>query len=163
MYAVISALWHEVWHIIAYRFYAGGSYSLRGNCYGISLSTELISYKKEMIIALAGPLASLTAFMLFLAVTPFYFNKTVLFFCMSNFALFCINALPVYPLDCGRALLCFLSLKTDPMRAVKLIKVLSYIFLLPVCFLSVIIFLKTGYNLSLLIICLVIMIGVKDL
>ena len=57
-------------------------------------------------------------------------------------------------------------MRYEPSRAALATKIISFIFLLPLSVFSVIILVKTGYNLSLMIICIylaILLIGVKDI
>ena len=109
-------------------------------------------------------MASLVAFFIFL---PFAFKNEYTMFCtFSNLIIFIINILPVFPLDGGSALYFFMCQKTLPSAASKITKCITVIFLLPLFVLSVIILIKTGYNLSLMLICLylfVLSLGVKNI
>lgn len=167
LYAVLCALWHECWHIIVLRIMGAGSCAVSFRQYGISLKTGVLSYSREAAAALAGPAASLAAAVVFAAVSRYAaFTETTVFLTFSNFALFAVNILPVYPLDGGRALHCLLCLKLNIAAAVRVTRIISVIFLLPLAVFSVIILIRTGYNLSLVIICIylaILLIGVKDI
>lgn len=167
LFAVLSALWHELWHIIVVHLLGGGTRSLTLNGYGISLKTDQLSYRQEAIVALAGPLSSLFAFFAFAVTAHFFiFTENTVFLTFSNLAVFAVNILPIYPLDGGRALHCFLCMRLNITNAGTVTKIISVIFLLPMAAFSVIILIRTGYNLSLIIICIylaILLIGVKDI
>ena len=148
--SVLAASLHELSHIIALRAVDKSVHSLRLGSGGFSLRTGLIGYKSEAIVCAAGPIMS---FVLFFVFRFFKNNQTLAFFSGANLALFALNSLPVYPLDCGRVLLCLLSMRLERKTALLIIRIISFIFLLPLCVLSVIIFIRSGFNLSLLIIC----------
>lgn len=154
LYSVLFALWHELWHVIILKLNKR-EFVFYTRSHGLELKTGLLSYRDDMTVALAGPVSSLL-----LGACLFPFNKL---FCVCNLAIGILNLLPIWPLDGARALLSILSIRTDRCKATRIIRILSYIFLLPLCLLSVIILIKTGYNLSLLIVCVFLMIGVKDL
>lgn len=154
-YTVIFALLHELAHILTILFFKNRMFSFKGKALGFSITTNALGYKQEAAVCLAGPLFSLFCFVLFAVLS--YFNhmpRQLVFIAACNLSLFLINILPLYPLDGGRALFCLLSLKFQQHRAYIIIKIISYIFLLPLCILSVIILVETGYNLSLIIICI---------
>lgn len=160
----VFSLWHEAWHIIALRIVGAKIKKLSATGIGINLSTTALGYKDEFFVTIAGPIASLIMFLCFL---PLFFKNEYTMFCaFSNLIIFIINILPVYPLDGGRALYLFFSMKLLPHTAAIITKCISLIFLLPLFVLSVIILIKTGYNLSLMIISvylLVLFLGVKNL
>lgn len=151
VYSVLSALFHELAHIIALWVLGKRIRSLSAVGRGLALSTELLGYRDEAIVCISGPLSSLL-----LGIVCFFAGFYQLAF--ANFALFLLNALPIYPLDSGRALFCLLSLKLDRKAAAWMIRAVSFIFLLPLSVLSVIIFIRSGFNLSLLIICIYLLI-----
>ena len=155
VFAVISALCHEAGHILTAKLLNLDNARIYSKMYGISLKTKALSYRDEIKIALAGPLVSFCLFIIFsILFDIFRENKYLLYAAFSNFALFTLNILPLYPLDGGRALYCFLCLKINADKVRIIIKTVSFLFLLPLGILSVIIFLRSGFNLSLLIICL---------
>lgn len=161
---VLFSLWHEMWHIIVLKAVGSKIKNLSAIGVGISLKSGMLSYRQELAVALAGPLASFFMFIVFL---PFALkNEYTMFCCFCNLIIFLINILPVFPLDGGRALYFFMCQRFMPESASKITKALTVIFLLPLFVLSVIILIKTGYNLSLLLICLylfVLFLGVKNI
>ena len=162
--AVAFSFLHECGHILMLSVCHGRIRTLKMHSRGIGLETNVLSYKNELLVSLAGPVVSLILFLCFL---PFFKKSPMLLFCcFSNLIIFTLNILPIYPLDGGRVLFCILCKKTELPTALKIIKAVSFLFLLPLCLFSVIILLETGYNLSLLIISvylLSMLIGVKNL
>ncbi len=155
LYTAACALWHELAHIAAVKIAGGALRSFSVRRFGMGIKTDALSYRAEAGVALAGPLASLLAAGVFMVTARcFCFNETTVFLFFSNLALFCLNILPIFPLDGGRALRAILLSRISYGRAMAVSKAISVIFLLPLCTLSVIILVKTGYNLSLLIICI---------
>lgn len=161
---VLFSLWHEIWHIIVLRAVGGKIKGLFAMGVGIKLNPGMLGYKEEMAVALAGPVASFFMFIIFL---PFALKNEYTMFCtFCNLIIFIINILPVFPLDGGRVLYFFICQRFLPTTASKITKTVTVIFLLPLFVLSVIILIKTGYNLSLMLICLylsVLFLGVKNI
>ncbi len=161
---VLFSLWHELWHIIVLKIVGGKIKGLSAIGVGIKLSSNMLSYRQELAVALAGPVASFFMSLIFL---PFALKNEYAMFCaFSNLVIFAINILPIFPLDGGRALYFLLCNKLMPSSASKITKCVTVIFLLPLSVLSVIILIKTGYNLSLMLICLyllVLFLGVKNI
>ncbi len=164
LYAVIFSFLHEIAHILALKLVRGRVRGLHTGAVGVGLDTSSLSYSGELVVAIAGPAMSLFLFFCFL---PFASKSPVHFFCcFSNLIIFTLNILPVYPLDGGRVLYCLLCKKIQLSTAVKITKAVSFLFLLPLLFISVIILFETGYNMSLLIISIYLLsmlIGVKNL
>ena len=164
LYAVIFSVLHEISHIVTLKIMRGSVRSLHTGAVGVGLDTSGLSYSAELFVALSGPLMSLILFICFL---PFAQKSPMLFFCcISNLIIFTLNILPVYPIDGGRVLYCLLCKKIQLSTAALITKAVSFLFLLPLSVLSVIILCNTGYNMSLLIISiylLLMLIGVKNL
>lgn len=162
--AVFFSLLHELCHIVCLWVVGGNVKSLRARGFSMALDTSFLNYSQECAVALSGPFLSL---LLFFAFLPFYkINESIFFCCFCNLAIFCVNILPIYPLDGGRALYCFLCKKYSLGTSNVIMRVISCIFLLPLLILSVIILFRTGYNLSLLVITVYLVflvLGVKDL
>ncbi len=104
----IAVVLHEMSHILATRLCGGTISSIDVRIFGIRAEVpelEYMSYKREIIIAAAGPLAGiLTA--LCAAVTAKVFGDVNLnYFIGINVVISAINLIPVYPLDGGRIVL----------------------------------------------------------
>lgn len=161
LFSVIFSLWHELWHILAIKYY-GKRFGLISKSVGFSINSSMLSYRQEFFVCLAGPLSSLFLALLFL---PFALKTEYLMFaCFTNAALFLINIIPIYPLDGGRILYAYLCERLTLDSANKISKCVTHIFLLPLLIISVIIFIRTGYNLSLLMITIYLLaLGVKNI
>lgn len=153
---VLSALMHELAHIAALKLSGGVPKKLRAGGAGLALNTDgCLSYRTDALVAAAGPCMSALICAVFFVISRFYvFNSITVYLTFANFALFALNALPIYPLDGGRVLYSLLCLKLTPRRAGIITRCISFIFLLPLGIISVIILIRTEYNLSLLIICI---------
>jgi stage IV sporulation protein FB len=155
LYLFISAMIHESAHIAAYLTYGAQMEYICLMPFGISAklqSLTAISCKKEIYSSLAGICANLIT----AGVCAMIYQKIPLdgldFFILCNLSLATINAIPILPLDGGRALYYFLLQKTDPIRAKKICLCLAIILLITLFGLAIFILIKTGYNFSLLMI-----------
>ncbi len=116
-----SAVLHEAGHLLALRFC--GFRARRTDVLpmgALIVCPEGIPDKKELIIALCGPLASLVCALfggLWFFICP---CVPSLFFCLTNAVLAIFNLLPLGKTDGSKALYCFLSEKTDEKRAKRI-------------------------------------------
>lgn len=152
----IAAAVHEIAHIVAFAACGERIEKIRLLPFGISVSlcsVTDVSCVKEIVAALAGIVANTVFGFAALAVGK---TENVLgseFFAACNFALAAVNLFPVLPLDGGRALYFLLLTRHSPRRAHIVTVVVSFVFLVPLTVLAVLLVIKTGYNFSLLMIC----------
>lgn len=107
-------------------------------------------YRREIFIAFAGPLANifvaavLTAIMLACHL-PQLFKPVIV-----NVALAVFNLIPIEPLDCGRAVRCWLMCRMNTVRAERAAFAVGVIFLVPLCAAGFYVLIKSRYNITLL-------------
>lgn len=98
---------------------------------GISFNQNFLCEKDEIVIASAGPICSFSLAIFFIAMWwafPQTFIHTEIFV-WANIITGVINLLPAYPLDGGRILTAFLSLKFQTRKtALKICCVFNYVF-----------------------------------
>lgn len=113
--AAVSAAVHELGHYAALRAFGARPYLLRLELTGAAMyfDESRLSYGREMLAALAGPLAGLL-----LTFAAAYLGAHAL--AGVSLALSLFNLLPIGGLDGGRLLRALLSIHTDPERADKL-------------------------------------------
>lgn len=113
--ALCAAAAHELGHLVAIRAAGGQVSRLRLTAAGAELRLEgTLSYTRELLCALAGPLVNLT-----LAFAAARLGAVV--FAGLNLALGFFNLLPVSALDGGRVLSCLTALLFGPERARQLL------------------------------------------
>ena len=155
-YVVIFSVLHEIAHIFTLKIFGEKIYEVRFRAFGIQIKryeSVNISYFKETIISLSGPFINLLIFIIFLI---FYKLSGLSFdgICIMsvNFILFLINIIPIYPLDGGKAVYYILLSNIDYNGAKKYSRIISFVILIPLIFLSVVIFFVSGFNISLILI-----------
>lgn len=102
---LISAAVHEGGHIFAAWLLSGGS-RLRGRFFGFALyAKNTVSYKKDILITLAGPLSNIILFLLFInAPRGGYFSA----FALLNLFTALSNLMPIHGYDGYRIAECLL-------------------------------------------------------
>lgn len=128
---LIALFLHELAHwFVAKRFgYKLVNFYLMP--YGACLSyNETFLEREEILIALAGPITNLFMCIVIIAlwwIIPISYAYTY-YFVQCNFYLALFNFLPCYPLDAGRILKAIVKNKFSYEKAIKVTKILCYIF-----------------------------------
>ena len=148
--AIAAASIHEVSHIALARLLGTRLSSMRLGIFGASLSMDshTTSYKNEILIALAGPLANLTSAIIILLFVSELSAFTEMFLAASIF-LGLLNLLPISDFDGGRILFCIIAIKSSLHLASTVLKLTSFFFVFSLWTLSVYLILRLGASLSL--------------
>ena len=147
--ALIAAALHEIGHIIAAKLCNIPLGELKLGIFGAALTpkTLLCSYKKEIILCIAGPLVNLTlAIILF---PLFNYGKFLSLFISASLFLGALNLLPIYDFDGGRILYCLLSSKLSVEASTKILKTVSFVLIFMLWCLSVYLLLRLSSSISL--------------
>lgn len=99
--ALFAAGVHELFHLLAVRLWGGRIFRIHVGAARASLETDGLSIPGELICALAGPLGSFLLLSL-----GHWFPEAAICGAIQG----AYNLLPLYPLDGGRALRCFLHM-----------------------------------------------------
>lgn len=102
---------HEAGHLLLLKILKVPVHQLRLGASGACLRTGTMSYRQELLVALAGPAVNLLLAVYFLHRAPMT--------ALVNLALLLYNLLPFYPLDGGRFLRCLLRLLLKEGRAAQ--------------------------------------------
>ena len=113
---ILSAVIHEVWHLIALRLCRVRIFSVGVRNFGTDINTAPITPGKELICAMAGPAGS--ASLLLLA-------KWMPLIAICGLFHLLYNLLPIYPSDGGRILHCGLELLFGEQTAEKCCRVIQ--------------------------------------
>ncbi len=152
-YLAAAVAIHESGHILAARLCGIRLRELRLGLLGASLCPEgaLFSYKKEIVLCLAGPMASLLSAAL--AFHLFALDGDGMFF-LSSLALGTLNLLPVKDFDGGRTLYALCCLAATERAAARILKISSFAVLFLLWSFSLYLLLRVGSSLSLFVFCL---------
>ena len=117
---------HELAHIAAVRIYGGTIERIDVRVFGIRVNVpelRFLPYKKEIIIAAAGPIAGIATAIVSALAADLFGLKNADYFVGINIVITAINLIPVFPLDGGRMVLSLLLLNFS----VRAAYVISYI------------------------------------
>lgn len=113
----LSAVLHELGHVIAYRICGTGMESITllpfGLC-AIPKDSIKVSPENEVFCAAAGPAVNLLLSLILLALPLSPTRGWILYALYCNISLFLINLLPILPLDGGRILYFSSARKRSP-------------------------------------------------
>ena len=147
---------HELSHLLCAIFMGVEIKSIVILPFGMTLrlTNNLIRYpKKEIMIALSGPLSNVIMIVIALFFYKSYGeNLNFLLFLIVNWSVLILNLIPVPPLDGGRILRAVLIKASGLMASAKVIQKLSRFFVTVICALGVFILVATRGNPSLCII-----------
>lgn len=147
LWILFFSMLHETGHLIALRLLGGKCFGFNGAGQGFGLRISGLSYTQELLVAAAGPLISLLLAALFALLRHQYF-------CYANLFLALMNLLPILPLDGGRILRAALAPRLPLPLQQGFFQAIALIFLLPLIAFAFWQFLSSGYNISLLLICI---------
>ncbi len=143
---------HELGHYIAIRRLRThiDHFSITPGEARLALSSGLLSYRKEALVALAGPAFNLvTAALGRLFGGRLFSGDPLSFFITVSLALALINLLPIGTLDGGRIVRCLLISRFEPRITDTVCRLLSLLSLFCLWCLSVYALMRTGDSLSL--------------
>ena len=148
-----AALLHELGHIAAMLICGVNIERITVYPFGFDIrtSSHVKSYKHELLIKSAGILINITVLLI---CVPFTDSLYISFFMMSNTVLALLNILPVSSLDGGGMLECLLLMYINPPAVIKIMKAVSFVFIVILWIIAVYILFYTNYNFSLLILCI---------
>lgn len=151
-FALCAAAVHEGGHLVCMLIFGERPSRIFIAPFGFCITRfSNSSYRREMLIALAGPLANVFVALAMLILMLCGHVKGLLKPIAVNIALALFNFLPIEPLDCGRAVRCFLMCKMNAVKAEKTVFIIGIVFLIPLSALGFYVLIKSKYNITLLI------------
>ena len=146
---------HELGHILGAKISNISLRELKLGIFGAGLSpaSSIISYKKEILLSLLGPLSNFISIISIKLIVPDELCDTSFFnnFLGSSLALGVLNLLPVDSFDGGRILTSILSLQLSPKSVTSVMNAVSFIIIFLLWTLSVYLLLRVSSSLSLFI------------
>ncbi len=150
--ALLAAALHELGHFFAAKICNISLKEMKLGIFGASLSPSqpFLSYKKEIVLAAAGPLTNVVCALSTLCILG-QKNEFTELFTEASFFLGILNLLPITDFDGGRILHCIISYKFSPSIAHTILKISSFTLIFVLWIFSVYLLLKLSTTLSLFI------------
>lgn len=145
---ICAAIFHETGHILSLLLFRDSPKKINIGFFGIRIErTEKtdISYLKEAVIALSGPL-----FNIVVALITLFSEGSSDPFVMINAFLAVFNLLPLAPLDGGRVLYHLLCRFSEDSTAKRITKTVTAVGLIPLAVTGAVIFIRDRSSFSLL-------------
>ncbi len=153
--AVLASFIHESGHIVAMAIKNRLPNNVKIGLFNVSIIDKLSfsrNYAQDIFILLAGSLFNFIITILFFILFIFYKSELIVFLMGANFFIGIFNLLPIYALDGGSILFLLLNIKLNQEKSIMIVKITSFIILLPISFIGFLILLQSYYNISLLLI-----------
>ncbi len=143
----LCAIIHECGHLFAMSLFLIKPKSVTLRLFDIVIDADIDkSFLADLVITLSGPILN------FLTAIPFYFISYPMFVISVFIGAF--NLLPLETFDGGHALKLMLSKKLNAVAVRRVLKILTFILLLPLFFVGILVLFYSKYNYSLLLISL---------
>lgn len=152
-WGIVSTAIHELGHILVMIQQGSKPKKIKFSMFDINIvdyESETRNYKNEIFLMLAGPLANFLFAVIFYIAYAYSYNSSLLLPLYENFILGFFNLLPIVSLDGGKILFIILANKMDEHKAVKILDIISFIFILLIAMIGFYILLESKYNFSLL-------------
>ncbi|MDF2633007.1 MAG: peptidase [Caproiciproducens sp.] len=150
---ILAAALHETGHLAVMHAFKVKPSKIKFTPFGIDIIKSCCinrSYKRDVLISLAGSGANIAAALVF-----YLFSHSAIHpFIIANLVLATFNLLPIEPLDGGQALYSMLCLKLNADRAAKMVSISSFAVLTPLAILGFLILFHSPGNYYLLIVCI---------
>jgi len=146
-----AAAIHEIAHLLTMKMLGKSAESIEVHPFGLAINCcgRARSYMEDALVYLSGPALNLLIFFAFVCSRTLYCK----YFAYCNLFYAIINLLPIEFLDGGNALGCFLYKFFDYTIARKLLRSLSFVFLLCLWSFCIYLLLFEQSSLSLFLIC----------
>ena len=157
LYALVFSLIHEAGHLVAMLFFGVVPERIVFEIHGIRIDKSLsaLSYGKECIVALAGPLMNTIFLLIFIRDT-----SSLLF--SVNLCLLLVNLLPVSSLDGGRLLYCLTATLKGVNAAERAVTVSGIVTAFILCVILVLLILSGNTNASVVIFAVIVIFSVAS-
>lgn len=140
---IAAATLHELGHLLMMRLCGVGVRGISLRLFDVRIDADAPrTLRSDLCVTLGGAGVNLLLAAVFMPMGGFFGH--------ANLALGCFNLLPVFSLDGGRALYLLLMRRYEPRVCRRVIKVTSFLILLPLMTAGFYTLIRSGYNYSLL-------------
>lgn len=155
----LAVLIHEFGHLFAIKCLGVKLNYITIEPFGCSIIIdEYTDYKKDMVIALSGPLIGVLVSIICYILMFFYPSVNLFYFLILNTFYSLINLIPCAELDGGRIADSYFNIKYDAIDAYKKIDLINKISSFLLLIFTIFICVNSGFNFSLTSLCLFILI-----
>ena len=151
--SIISAICHEMGHIIAMRILHTKTDNIKMTLFDINIVDKDKNNRKlssELFVIMAGIFVNLLLCLISYVVYKHTGIKELLIFSTANAVLAIFNMLPIDSLDGGNAIFVILIRFINNITAQKVLEIISFVILLPMAVVGFDILLKSKFNFTLL-------------
>lgn len=154
VYGFISALLHELGHLVCMRILGCRTKVIDFGFLNANIVSNQIEDKKSVLILFGGCLVNFLIAVLFGIL--FMQNNIEIFkiIAWQNIGLGVFNLLPIASLDGGQIFYIFLKMKFSESVSLKIINVVSFVFLIPILIFGFYVLINSKYNFSLILLSL---------
>ena len=148
--ALSLSLFHEIGHIISIKLFKISIMQIKITPFSFDILYDhsLVSYKKEIIILLCGPIFNLFLSILFFLLNIIYNQYLLKLLFYQNIIIGFTNLFPISSLDGGRLLLILLYKNFSERTSNQLSFIVSIIFIIPIMCSGFLILIKSNFNMS---------------
>ena len=153
--ALLFSTLHELGHLTAIIVTRQRPKQIAFGLFGMTIvkrSDMSCKYSAEIFTALAGPLVNVLFSSVFYCAFKSSGKPVFMTAFAVNFLIAAFNLMPVFSLDGGRALECTLKMRFEAQKAEKILKAVSFVFVVIIDFIGAFVLIKSGYNFTLLLI-----------
>ncbi|MPM72675.1 hypothetical protein SDC9_119651 [bioreactor metagenome] len=150
-----AVIMHETGHLLCMLLMGEKPKEIKFTPFGLCIErapVSRLSYNQEIWVAFAGPLINILLFAVFLMIYLFSGNEAIVICSVINIVIALFNLLPCEPLDGSKMLQNYLLKRHDEREVKKLLKYVSAIAIFPVAVAGFVILVRSGYNISLLLV-----------
>lgn len=148
---IISAFLHEIGHLIAVYFKNEKIKNINFGFANVDIMASSPINENDFLVLISGSAANFAVALILKILYLYLGNPMYNIIAYQNLWIGIFNLLPILPLDGGQIFFLILNKKFDIFLSEKILRIVSLVFLVPVCIMGFLILINSKYNFSLLI------------